>query len=514
MKRTPASFARRAAGGVAAMALLAGCTVGPDFERPSAPDTKSYTPAVTQDLSSPGGHEAQQRLAVGEKVTGEWWDMFHAPRLSAVLKEALANNQTLAAARATLAAAREQYNQAKGAFLPQVDFAASAVRERSSLLSLGVNQLGPIDNDFSIGPNVTYALDIFGLNRRKAEQEDAIAEYQGYQLDGAYLTLTGNAVRQAVAIALSRAQIAAVEAIIREDQQTLDLVRREFAVRNKTVADVEAARTQLATDRALLPPLRQQLGVANDALAILVGKAPGDWTPPAFELAEFSLPQDLPLTVPSALVRQRPDILAAEADLHAASAAIGVATAQLYPNITLSASLTQEALKTATLFTPAGMAWAIGGGLTAPIFHGGALQAQKRGAEDYFQSAFASYRQTVLQSFGQVADTLQALDHDAQLLADEAEALDSSASRAQGGARELFLRRRRDSASHRRPAAVRAGAARRPQGRGAALSRHGGSVRRDGRRLAGLARPTGGQPAAISQKKRPRRSGALVGGVG
>jgi NodT family efflux transporter outer membrane factor (OMF) lipoprotein len=425
MTRTPASFARRAAG-VAAVALLAGCTVGPDFERPSAPDTTNYTPGGTQDLSSPGSHEAQQRLAVGVKVTGEWWDMFHSPRLSEVLKEALANNQTLATARSTLAAAREQYSQAQGAFFPQVDFAASATRQRSSLLSLGINQLGPIDNVYSIGPNVSYALDIFGLNRRRAEQQDAIAQYQDYQLDGAYLTLTGNAVRQAIAIALARAQIAAVDSIIRDDEQTLDLVRREFQVRNKTVADVEAARTQLATDRALLPPLRQQLSVANDALAILAGKAPGDWSPPAFELAEFSLPQDLPLTVPSALVRQRPDILASEAQLHAASAAVGVATAQLYPNITLSASLTQEALKTATLFTSAGMAWSIAGGLTAPIFHGGALEAQKRGAEDNFQSAFATYRQTVLQSFGQVADTLQALDHDAQLLAAEEEALASS----------------------------------------------------------------------------------------
>lgn len=424
MTRTHHLVARAA--GAAAIALLAGCTVGPDFARPNAPDTKSYTPGGTQDLSSPGTSETQQRLDLGAKVAGAWWDTFHSPRLSAVLKDALANNQTLAAAQATLAAAREQYRQAQGAFYPQVDFAASATRERSSLLSLGVNQLGPVDNDYSIGPNISYALDIFGLNRRKAEQQDAIADYQNYQLDGAYLTLTGNAVRQAITIALARAQIAAVEEIVREDEQTLDLVQREFKVRNKTVSDVETAHSQLATDRALLPPLRQQLSVANDALAILAGKAPGDWTPPAFELAEFALPQTLPVTVPSALVRQRPDILASEAELHAASAAVGVATAQLYPNITLSASLAEEALKTGTLFTAAGTAWDIGAGLTAPIFHGGALQAQKRSAEDTYQSSFATYRQTVLQSFGQVADTLQALDHDAQLVASEQDALQSS----------------------------------------------------------------------------------------
>ena len=414
----------------ALVALLAGCTVGPDFKEPAAPDTKAYTQGGTETLSNPGGQETQQRLAVGTKVEGEWWDLYHSPRLDAVLKDALARNETLASAQATLAAAREQTNQARGALLPQVDFAASATRQRSSLLGVGVNQLGAIDNLYQIGPNVSYALDIFGLNKRKAEQQEAIAQYQDYQLAGAYLTLTGNVVRQAIAIALARAQIAAVEAIVRDDQQTVDLVNREFKTRNNTLSDVDTAATQLASDRALLPPLRQQLSVANDALAVLAGKAPGDWTPPAFDLAEFSLPRDLPLTVPSELVRQRPDILGAEAQLHAASAAVGVATAQLYPNITLSAALTQEALKTATLFTGAGMGWDIAAGLTAPIFHGGALQAQKRGAEDTYQSALATYRQTVLQSFGQVADTLQALDHDAQLVAAEQQALASSQSAA------------------------------------------------------------------------------------
>ncbi|HUK59881.1 MAG TPA: efflux transporter outer membrane subunit [Stellaceae bacterium] len=414
--------------GAAALALLAGCTVGPDFTPPAAPATKSYTPEAAPSLSNPGPGAPQQQLTPGEKVSGEWWDLFHSDRLDTVLRDALAGNQTLAAAQATVAAAREQAGQAEGALWPQVDFGASASRQRSIEQSVGLNELSPLSNFYQIGPNVSYALDLFGLNKRKVEQQTALADYQDYQLDGAYLTLTGTAVKEAITIASARAQIAAIEAIIKDDDQTLDLVRREFNARNRTIVDVDTARTQAATDRATLPQLRQQLAIAKDALSVLAGKAPGDWTPPDFELAEFALPQNLPLTVPSVLVRDRPDILAAEAQLHAASAAVGVATAQLYPNITLSASLAQEALKTGTLFTAGGTAWDIMAGLTAPIFHGGALEAQKRGAEDTLKAAFATYRQTVLTSFGQVADTLQALDHDAQLVAAQQEAVASARS--------------------------------------------------------------------------------------
>lgn len=436
MKELPIAAACRGAG-IAAIALLAtSCTVGPDFERPSPPATKTYTAATAPELANPGNNEPQQHIAVGEKVAAQWWDLFQSPQLTGVIEDALANNGTLAAAKGSLAQSLEQVAQARGALFPQFDFAADASRQRSSLLSLGVNQLGPIDNLYSIGPTVSYSLDLFGLNRRRIEHQDAAAQYEEYQLDGAYLTLTANAVKEAITIASMRAQIETVGTMIDEDQHTLDLVERELRMRNKTVADLESARTQLATDRALLPTLKQQLGVSRDRLAVLAGKAPGDWTPPDFALAEFTLPKDLPLTVPSALVRERPDILAAEAQLHEASADIGVATAQLYPNISLSASLTQEALKTATLFTSAGNAWSFGAAIAAPIFHGGALEAQKRAAQDEYEAAFATYRQTVLQSFGQVADVLQALDHDAELVAAQEEALTSS---------ERALRAARDS---------------------------------------------------------------------
>jgi NodT family efflux transporter outer membrane factor (OMF) lipoprotein len=418
-------------------AMLTGCTVGPDFTPPAAPTTKDYVPGGLPALATPSSQGPQQHFVPGAAVSGAWWDLFHSPKLSQVLTQALADSPTLAAAEATLRQAREQQRQAQGALFPQADLSANAARQRTSLLPEGINTLGPIDNLFSIGPSVSYALDIFGLNRRRVEQQEALATYQEYQLDGAYLTLTGNAVRQAIAIASARAQIAALDRLIADDQRNLDLVRREFAVRNKTVSDVEAARSQLASDRALLPPLRQQLSLARDALALLVGKSPGDWAAPDLDMAEFALPQSLPVSVPSELVRQRPDVLAAQAQLHAASAVVGVATAQLYPNLTLTGALTQEALQTSTLFTSSATAWSIAAGITAPLFHGGALTAQKRGAEDAYGAAFANYRQTVLQSFVQVADVLQALDHDTQLVAAQQAAVASSQA-ALGAARDSY----------------------------------------------------------------------------
>jgi NodT family efflux transporter outer membrane factor (OMF) lipoprotein len=218
-----------------------------------------------------------------------------------------------------------------------------------------------------------------------------------------------------------------LRSLLDDDAQTLDMVERQFALHYKTRVDVESARSQLAGDRTLLPPLSQQLALARDALAILAGKSPADAPPDDFDLDEFALPETLPVSIPSALVRQRPDIRAAEAQLHAASAAIGVATAQLYPSVTLSASFTQEALTLSTLFGASAEGFLIGSAIAAPLFHGGALEAQQRGAVDAFDAAYANYRQTVLASFGQVADVLQAVDHDAQLLAAEEQAITAAA---------------------------------------------------------------------------------------
>lgn len=408
------------------VALLAGCMLGPDFTAPKAPDTKGYTADGVPETAVPGAKEQQQRFVLGQKITGDWWRLFHAKALNEVVEQAIAGNQTLAASRATLAEAREAVVVSGGVLYPQLDAGASAARERATEAVLGIPIRTPPFNLFTIGPTVSYAVDPFGANRRRVEEQQSLADSQGYELDAAYLTLTGNAVTQALNIASARAQIKAVNDIIKDDQENLRLVESELKAGEATQLDVESAASQLAADRTLLPPLRQQLSVARHALSILLGRLPAQWSPPDFDMTDFDLPAELPTSLPSELVRQRPDILAAETQLHAASAAIGVATAELYPNITLSASFTLEALKTSTLFAPASHLWGVGADLTAPLFHGGALRAQKRAAVDAYDASLADYKETVLVAFGQVADVMQALAHDAELIDAQRRALESA----------------------------------------------------------------------------------------
>lgn len=408
------------------LALLAGCTVGPDFSPPPEPQTKLYTPDGEIQPPSPGKGAVAQHFALGKKITGDWWTLFHSPALNKLLEQAVANNRTLAAAQATLLQARAAITQAEGAYYPQVTLNGGVTREKTNPGAQGVNTSASIFSVYSVGPAASFALDPFGGNRRRVEQQAALAEAQEYQLDAAYLALTGNVVTQVVNIAATRAQIKAVEDIIADDERNLRLVRIETRAGELTRIDIQSAASQLASDRTLLPPLRQQLNMAVDALALLLGKAPGDWKPPDFGFQDLALPQELPLSLPSALVHQRPDVLLSEAQLHAASAAIGIATAQLYPNITLSASIAQEALTPSHLFMPASNIWSIAGNLTAPIFEGGALEAQKRGTERAFDAALANYEQTVLQSFVQVADVLHALANDAELAGEQRRALEAA----------------------------------------------------------------------------------------
>jgi len=394
-----------------------GCTVGPDFMRPAPPQDRSYTSTPTPAAIAPA-KEASQSIHIGQQISSQWWDLFRVPALNQVLVRAIKGNRSLASARATLAAARETAAAAKGGYFPQVDVSGSADRRRPSAHAPEGSAAGsaPISDLYSVGVNVSYALDIFGATRRNVEQQQALTEFQGYELAAAFLTLTGNAVTQALTVASLRAQIQAAEDVIAEDEQNLALVRRKFEAGLAARTDVLTAETQLASDRTLLPPLQQQLSLARHTLSVLAGRAPAEWSPPDFDLKEFVLPADIPLTLPSELVRQRPDILAAEARLHADSAAIGVATARLYPNITLSGSLGQEALAAGALFEQVNRYWDLAAGLTAPIFHGGTLRAEQRAAVDTYQATLATYQQTVLQAFQQVADTLQALSHDAELI--------------------------------------------------------------------------------------------------
>jgi len=417
----------RQTGAWLAVLLLVGCNAGPDFTPPRDPVQTAYDSTGAPKLAPVAGESAQS-LAIGRKISGDWWNLYHSPALDRLLQDAIAGNKDLAAARAHLASALEAANAARGGLYPRLDAAASATRERISYAAFGLKQPPAIFNVLSVGPTVSYSLDLFGKNRRLVEQQEALAERQRYQLDAAYLALSGNAVSQALTIASLQAQLKAVNDIIAEDKDLLALVGKQIAAGAATDLDLESARSQLAADRTQLPPLQQQANAARHALAILVGQAPSDFVAPDFTLDSLVLPKELPVSLPSALVHQRPDILSAESELHAASAAVGVATSQLYPDIDLTAAISQTALTAGNLFTAGGNVWNFGAGLTAPLFHGGALQAQKREAEDEFMASAANYQQTVLQSFAQVADVLDALQSDADLLGAQREALQSAQS--------------------------------------------------------------------------------------
>jgi len=421
---------------IAATLALAGCAVGPDFQRPKGPDVERYTAADVADVPTPVGRAVEQQVTSGAAVPAQWWAVFHSSALDDVVQRAIAGNQTLIAARATLAAAHEAIVQARAAFYPQLDLAGSYSYEkaggRGGQASSSVNAASSGSaasqtfNLYSVGPTASYVPDVFGGTRRHVEQETALAEKQRYELAAAYLSLSGNAVTQAMNIASARLQLAAAEDIIADDEQIESLVRQKFDAGKAADVDVLTAESQLANDRAQLPPLRQQLSAARHALAILLGRFPGEWSAPDFDLGEFELPRELPLTLPSELVHQRPDILAAETQLHADSAAVGVATAQLYPSFTLSAAVSVEGVSSSAVFPASSTVWNLVAGATAPLFHGGALVAQRRAAIETFDASLGTYRQTVLTAFGQVADTLRALEHDGELVDAERRALETS----------------------------------------------------------------------------------------
>jgi len=401
---------------LAALAL-AGCAVGPNFHTPQPPAEAGYL----HPAPPPGSTAAQdvQQLNPGAEIAAQWWQVFQSPPLNEVVRAAIAGSPTLAAADATLAQAREQVLIARAALLPSLSGSGGVQHSRSAGQTQGLGPPGSSGGGSSIytmGLSASYSLDLFGGIRRNVEQQSALAEYQRYQLAAAYLTLTGDAVDEALTIASTRLQIATTEELIEEDKKNLALTQREFDVGTATRADVLTADSQLAADLTQLPPLHKQLEQAYDALTVLLGREPAEWKSHEFDIGELALPREVPLTVPAQLVRQRPDVLAAEAQLHADSAAIGVAIAQEFPTLTLSAAVTREALQAGGLFHHFDTLWDTGGALALPIFAGGAQAAQVRAARDAFKAEAATYRSVVLEALGQVADDLWALEYDAQLL--------------------------------------------------------------------------------------------------
>lgn len=394
---------------------LASCAVGPDFHRPRTPDSDTYLPTAPPAASA-------QRLLPGQELPGQWWQLFHSPALQEAVRAALADSPTLAAANATLAEAQQQIIVARAALFPRLDASGGVTH---TISSAPTPLLAP--TEYSLGLSATYALDVFGGARRGVEQQVALADMQRYQLAAAYLTLTGNVVSEALTIASTRLQIATTLQLIESDRKNLALTQREYEVGTVARTDVLTADSQLAADLTTLPSLRTQQEQARDALAVLSGHAPVRWPAHDFDINEFTLPKELPLTLPSQLVRQRPDILAAEAQLHVASAAIGVAFAQQFPSLTLSGSLSREALTAGALFHRFDTLREAGANLAAPIFAGGALQAQTQAARDAFASQAATYQGVVVAALGQVTDDLWALQNDAERMGVDQHSVDIAA---------------------------------------------------------------------------------------
>ena len=378
--------------------FLSACTVGPDYKAPPESLSQHYDQQAEQGLGQSG------RIDLGKKASSDWWLAFQSPKLDQAVRRAIDGNLELVAADATLRQAASSVLAAQGALYPQVDFAAQAGRQRVHTAA------DPsVANFYSIGPQVSFDLDAFGGNKRRVEQQAALVDLQTHRYEAAYLTLTGNVASQALLLASANAQRVAVEKLLANDSRSLELVRMAHLNGSTTQIDVALAETRLAQDRTLLPPLAQQRDAARHALSILTGKGPADWIAPDFELAEFVLPSGVPVSVPSEMAHDRPDVRQAEADLHMASAAVGIATANLYPHVELSASLAQAASGNG-----GAALWGFAAGLAGPIFDGGTLKAERQAAVDGYKASLAGYQQTVIQSFGQVADTLQAINHDEQ----------------------------------------------------------------------------------------------------
>lgn len=402
-----------------AAGLVAGCAAGPDFQRPAAPDVSGYTaaPLPAQTASAPTLLGGAQRFEAGKGADAQWWRNLGSARLDALIDRALVASPTLASAKATLRQAQEVYSAQAGATLyPQVDAGVGAQRQRMNPAAMGLSGDAEEFNLYNAGIGVHYRLDLAGGNRRALEALAARTDYRRYKLDGARLALAGNIVTAAITRARLAGQIASTQAMTDAQSEQLDLTREGARIGQIAPDEVLALQTQVEQTRAGLPVLRKQLEQTEHLLAVLAGQPPGAEVVPAFTLDEFRLPADLPVLLPSELVRRRPDIQAAEALLHAATADCGVAVAKLYPQLDLSASLGSQALTTGALFGAGSAVWSVMTQLTQPLFNPG-LPAEKRASLAALDAAAANYQSVVLDALRNVADALRALDHDAQALA-------------------------------------------------------------------------------------------------
>ncbi len=417
------------AGWLCCALTLAGCAVGPDFTRPDAPKVDHYTALkLTLDLPEPSPESSpDQQLLAGADVPADWWKMFGSEDLNALVEHGLSNSPTIEAAKARLREVQENLNSQVGSVLyPSIDASGSGSRKKISGASFGGHAIAFTLLDASI--SASYGLDLFGASKRYLESLRSQVDYEQYQMQAARMTLAANIVTSAVKEASLRHQIEATRRIIDDSQSQMNMVEKQYALGAVPQSAVLSQRSALVRARTALPTLQKSLQQNRHLLNVLVGELPSDTDLSSFTLAGLQLPKTLPLSLPSEFVRQRPDILASEALLHQASANVGVATANMYPRITLTGNYGSEGVKASDLFTAGSSVWGLSAGLVQPLFHGGELRAKKREAVAGLDRAQANYREVVLQSFQNVADALLALKMDGRALQLQRDAEQAAAS--------------------------------------------------------------------------------------
>jgi NodT family efflux transporter outer membrane factor (OMF) lipoprotein len=424
----------RCIAGCAAL-LAAGCAAGPNFKPPPAPQVTRYTETPPEATVAASGDSAgaAQRFRMGGDIPADWWRVFHSQPLDELIAAALKNNPGLQASQAALRVAYEDVLAQRGAFFPAVSAGMAVSRQRTSTFLAPVPFATQFQFDlFTPQVSVSYAPDLFGLTRRNHESLQAQEQAARFQMIATWTTLSTNVVVTAVQAAALREQVDGTRQVIELEKRSLAILQLRLQRGDASGMDVAAQQSQLAQTVAALPALVKQLRQTEHALAVLTGRFPGETPPATVSLGDLHLPEDLPLSLPSTLVTQRPDVRQARADLHAASAAIGIAAAERLPNIELTANAGSSALAISRVFGSGTGFWGIGASLTAPIFQGGQLLHQERAAKAAYVQAAQEYRGTVLTAFQNVADTLVALQEDAQ-------ALQAAAAAARAAKRTLDL---------------------------------------------------------------------------
>ncbi|MHB1607517.1 MAG: efflux transporter outer membrane subunit [Acidiferrobacter thiooxydans] len=413
---------------VVLLAALSGCAIGPRYKAPGAPPVSRYThrPGPTTLTGTHGPAGVSQHFHYGVSPRVRWWRAFRSRPLDTLIAAALKNNRTLAADRARLMEARAVVAADAGIFYPQINANLGALREKAPSSGSTGGHFPGVYSLYTGGLSVSYYPDVFGANRLVYNSAHAQALFARDQLLAAQLSLIGNVATTAVQAASYRAQIRATRRIIARETELLSLTQLQYRTGAVSYLSVVNQESQLATNKAALPALLQKLALARYELATLIGRFPAQWRPIHLRLSSLHLPRNLPVSLPSVLARERPDIRAATEQMRYANAEVGIADAQFYPIVQITGSIGQESLTVGHFFNAASTVWGLGANLLAPLFHGGTLRAQRREALELYAGARATYEQTVLGAFQQVAGSLRALEHDAEALRAEGDAYAAS----------------------------------------------------------------------------------------